>query len=81
MKLKACLWLSVTALPYGAAAQGAFELDEAFVFSNILPVEVNRTGASVEVITEDDLNGADQRVQETITRLPGISVVANGGRC
>ena len=79
MRNRVCLLLAVAAWPQSVAAQGAFELDEAFVFSSFLPVEVNRTGASVEVITENDLNGADQRVQETITRLPGISVVANGG--
>ncbi|MGI9395742.1 MAG: TonB-dependent receptor plug domain-containing protein [Boseongicola sp.] len=79
MSLRTCLWLTAAALPHSVAAQGAFELDEAFVFSGLLPVEVNRTGASVEVITEEDLSGAGQRVQETITRLPGISVVANGG--
>ncbi len=79
MRLRTGLWAAMTALPTTGMAQGAFELDEAFVFSSFLPVEVNRTGASVEVITQDDLTRADQRVQETITRLPGISVVANGG--
>ncbi|MGI9391851.1 MAG: TonB-dependent receptor plug domain-containing protein [Boseongicola sp.] len=79
MSLRTCLWLTAAVLPHSVAAQGAFELDEAFVFSGLLPVEVNRTGASVEVITDDDLSGANQGVQETITRLPGISVVANGG--
>ena len=71
MRLRTGLWAAMTALPTTGMAQGAFELDEAFVFSSFLPVEVNRTGASVEVITQDDLTRADQRVQETITRLPG----------
>ncbi len=66
-------------LPFGASAQGAFELEEAVVFSGLLPVEVNRTGASVEVIDDTDLEGASQSVQEALTRLPGVSVVANGG--
>ena len=79
MGLRVGLVLTAAVLPHGTFAQGAFELDEAFVFSGLLPVDVNRTGASVEVVTEDDLSGAAQSVQEVITRLPGISVVANGG--
>lgn len=66
-------------LPQGVAAQGVIELEEAFVFSNLLPVEVNRTGASVEVVGAEDLEGSEQGVQNLLERLPGISVSSNGG--
>ncbi len=80
MGVKSILLLTVAVIvPQAALSQDVFELDEAFVFSGLLPVEVNRTGASVEVVDGADLEGAGQSVQEALTRLPGVSVVANGG--
>lgn len=66
-------------LPQAAPAQATIELGEAVVTSTLIPVEVNRTGASVEVIEGEDIAGGSQSVQETLTRMPGVSVVANGG--
>ena len=80
MGVKSFLLLTAAAIvPQAALSQDVIELDEAFVFSGLLPVEVNRTGATVEVLEEDDLEGQGQSVQEALTRLPGVSVVANGG--
>ncbi len=80
MKTKSKLFLTAAfLLPQAAFAQSAIELDEALVTSGLIPVEVNRTGASVEVIGAEDLAGGSQSVQEALTRLPGVSVVANGG--
>lgn len=73
------LLTAALAVPQAVHAQGAIELDEALVTSGLIQVDVNRTGASVEVIEATDLEGGTQSVQETLTRLPGVSVVANGG--
>ena len=66
-------------LPQAALAQATIELGEAVVTSTLIPVEVNRTGASVEVIEGEDIAGGSQSVQETLTRMPGVSVVAKDG--
>lgn len=80
MKWKTCLWATAAlAVPQALFAQAAIELDEALVTSGLIPVDVNRTGATVEVIEAEDLEGASQSLQETLTRLPGVTVVANGG--
>jgi len=80
MGVKSILLLTAAVIiPQSAWSQDVIELDEAFVFSGLLPVEVSRTGATVEVLEGAELDGQGQSVQETLTRLPGVSVVANGG--
>lgn len=80
MGLKTILFLTAAVIvPQAAWSQDVIELDEAFVFSGLLPVEVSRTGATVEVLEGAELDGQGQSVQEALTRLPGVSVVANGG--
>ncbi len=80
MQLKTCLLLSAAAiLPGSAMAQGVIELDEAFVFSGLLPVEVNRTGTTVEIVEGEELAFVGQGVENALNRLPGISLSSNGG--
>ncbi len=78
MRSRTWLWLTVALLPQVAAAQGAFELDEAFVFSGLLPVEVNRTGASVEVLEEGDIENGPIAIDDRLERLPGVTVTTSG---
>jgi vitamin B12 transporter len=61
-------------------AQGAFELGEITAFANLTPTEVNRTGATVEVVTEEDLRAeGTQLLSSFLSRQPGISVTSSGG--
>ena len=78
MSWRTCLWLTAAVLPHTAAAQGAFELDEAFVYSGLLPVEVNRTGASVEILEEDDIEDGPIAIDVHLERLPGVTVTTSG---
>ncbi|WP_123876537.1 TonB-dependent receptor plug domain-containing protein [Fuscovulum blasticum] len=44
------------------------------------PVELGRTGATVDVVTADDLKkSGDQSVATLLARLPGVSMSRNGG--
>ncbi len=65
----------------GANAQEAFDLGEIAVFANRAgqETELKRTGATIEVVTEEDLRQAPETtVADYLSRLPGLSVSANG---
>ena len=80
MGAKSFLLLTAAVIvPQAALSQDLFELDEAFVFSGLLPVEVNRTGSTVEIVDGEDLAAAEVGVENTLDRLPGVSVTSNGG--
>ena len=67
-------------LPLPGAAQDTFDLGEITVFANKTTRETLRSGAVVEIVTEEDLqqNGTTQ-VVDTLRTLPGVSVSGNGG--
>ncbi|MGE4327031.1 MAG: TonB-dependent receptor, partial [Pseudodonghicola sp.] len=65
-----------------ALAQEAFELDEITVTANKsgAATPLNRTGATVEVITQEDLkNAGETTIAEYLAREPGITLSSNGG--
>ena len=65
-----------------ALAEESFDLGNITVFANKSGLEtgLDRTGATVEIITQEDLEQAGETtVAEYLTRLPGLSVSANGG--
>ena len=65
-----------------ARAQEIFDLDEITVSSTKAGAQtpLDRTGATVQVITQEDLQQADETtLAEFLARQPGISVSANGG--
>jgi vitamin B12 transporter len=65
--------------PGVALAQDAFLLDEIVISPNATPTERERAGASVLVVTEDDLRAAGTvQLTEYLARLPGVSLVQNG---
>lgn len=69
----------VAALPHAAQAQAELELDEITVFANQTPTEIDRSGATVDVITEDELEAAgDIRLSDFLNRRAGVSVFSNG---
>ena len=74
------LSISVIAL---IAAQPLFAqeivLDEITVTAETDQVELSRTGATVTVVTDEDLSAtADTRVIDFLARLPGIGVITQG---
>ena len=70
--------LALCALP--ATAQDVFDLGEVTVFSSQTPTEVSRTGVSVDILNQEDLqNAANTSVADELSRLPGVSVSTNGG--
>lgn len=63
------------------SAQELIELDDVTLFSNISDeeTELDRTGATVEVVTEQDLRRAPETsVADVLTKLPGVAVGTNG---
>ena len=76
------LLASAAALALGAcaaSAQDAFLLDEIVISPNATPTERERAGASVLVVTEDDLRAAGNvQLTDYLARLPGVSLVQNG---
>lgn len=66
-------------LPFAATAQNAFLLDEIVISPNATPVERERSGASVIVVTEEELRASGTvQLTEYLARLPGISIIQNG---
>lgn len=72
------------ALPLAAAGavqaqDQAFVLDEISVFANLAPTGLDRTGSSVTVITEEDLQSSGEvLVSDYLNRLAGITVARTG---
>ncbi|MFC3614174.1 TonB-dependent receptor plug domain-containing protein [Lutimaribacter marinistellae] len=65
-----------------AVAQEAFDLGQIKIFSTVgqNEIDLDRTGATVEVLTEDEIRAAPEtRVADYLAKLPGVSVSANGG--
>lgn len=79
MKTRSGLLLTVAlVLPQTALAQGVIELDEALVTSGLIPVAVNETGATVEIVDADDIAAGAATLDDTLERLPGVSVTRTG---
>lgn len=65
-----------------ALAQDVFDLGEITIFTNRAgeETELDRTGATVEVVTEEELRRAPSaKVGDLLTTLPGVTVSSNGG--
>lgn len=79
MKTRSGLLLTAAlVLPQTTFAQGVIELDEALVTSGLIPVAVNETGASVEIVDADDLAEGAATLDDTLERLPGVTVTRTG---
>ncbi len=68
------------AAPAMAQDFGVIELDEITISANLVPTEIQRSGASVSVIERDEIeaSGATQ-VGDLLARLPGVSMTSDGG--
>jgi vitamin B12 transporter len=73
---------AIAATPAVAQAQdtGVYYLDEITVYANTSEIELSRSGSTVEVATQEDIqNSGALTVYDFLNTLPGISVTANGG--
>lgn len=63
-----------------ARADDVFDLGEVTVFANQTPTATNRSGSTVEIVTQQDLESTPEtRVADYLSTLPGITSSANGG--
>lgn len=79
MKTKSQFLLSAAlVLPQTVFAQGVIELDEALVTSALIPVAVNETGASVQILHGEDVAGGPATLDDTLERVPGVAATRTG---
>ncbi|MBK1635982.1 TonB-dependent receptor plug domain-containing protein [Rhodovulum adriaticum] len=65
--------------PLSAIAQDSLLLDEITATARLTPVEISRTGATVEIVTEEDREATGEvRLTDHLERVPGIIVNSNG---
>lgn len=62
-----------------AVAQQTFDLGTIALSSSLSPVELGRTGTTVEVLEGVDSGGNDTSVIKRLDRLPGVNSTSNGG--
>ena len=62
-----------------AFAQQSFDLGTIALSSSLTPVELGRTGATVEVLEGLQAGGNDSSVLKRLDRLPGVNSTSNGG--
>jgi len=75
----ACLALLTGLAAMPALAQDTILLDEIVVTGAQEPQETRRTGVSVSVLTEADLDKtAETRLTSVLSRLPGVGILARG---
>lgn len=68
------------AAPAGAQIMAAIDLDEITVSANLVPTEIQRSGASVSVIERDEIEASGvTQVSDLLARMPGVSMVRSGG--
>ena len=68
------------AMAFPASAQQIINLEEITFSANLATTEIARSGASVSVVTRDDLDAAGAvQLVDVLSRLPGITVTQNGG--
>lgn len=77
--MKLLLPLALAATPLAAGAQ-SFDLGEIVVSANLEPTAVNKVGATVDVVTQQDLQDAAQgSVANALAFQPGITITPKGG--
>ncbi|MDF1620612.1 TonB-dependent receptor plug domain-containing protein [Pseudothioclava nitratireducens] len=71
---------STSLIASAASAQEIFTLDEITVSANREETALSRSGATVEVVTEDDLEAhSSQKFSDYAQSLPGVTMTSNGG--
>lgn len=60
------------------AAQETYDLGTIALSSSLSPVELGRTGTTVEVLEGDEVGENDSRVLDRLIRLPGVNSTSSG---
>lgn len=68
----------IAAAPLPGLAQ-VIQLEEIVVTAGLEETEASRTGASVSLLTEEDLQANEISLADSLARLPGLSFSRNGG--
>ncbi len=72
--------LAIGSVPGTVLAEDIFDLGEIVISASQTPTEAKRTGTTVEVVEEEDLQAAPSaRISEVLDTEPGISISGNGG--
>lgn len=72
--------LAAPLVPAGPARAQTYDLGEIVVSPNLEPTDVNKVGATVDVVSAKDLQGASQSsVAQALAFEPGITITPNGG--
>ncbi|MGB8623720.1 MAG: TonB-dependent receptor plug domain-containing protein, partial [Paracoccaceae bacterium] len=65
--------------PVAAQAQDVILLDKVTASANLEETRTERSGSSVEIVTEDDLKKTEEtRAVDYLARLPGVNVLTQG---
>ncbi len=68
------------AAPQSARAQQVYDLAAITLFSNFVPSAIQRSGASVSVVTRDEIEASGiSQVADVLNRLPGVTMAQSGG--
>lgn len=79
-RIRPVLVALAVAAPVAAAAQQSVTLDPVVVTATRSPLERARTGSSVSVLTAEDIaENPAPTLNETLDRLPGVSIATRGG--
>jgi vitamin B12 transporter len=77
--LKASAALALLSSHTPAYAQEAFDLGEITLFSSSVQTELDKTGTTTEVLSEDNIRrGGTQQVVTQVAQLPGVNFAGNG---
>ncbi|MHA7887584.1 TonB-dependent receptor plug domain-containing protein [Roseicyclus sp.] len=79
LNLTAALPLALLFPAVAAAQTTLFSLDEIVFSGNLTELDADRSGLSIEVITEEDLEAAGEvQISDYLARLPGLNVTRDG---
>lgn len=69
----------IAATAHTAHAQTVYDLGEIVISGGLEPAEAGRTGATVEIIGQEDLAATEElRIQDVLARVPGVSIRSQG---
>ncbi len=72
--------LALSTTPLLAQDAEYYQLPTLTLYANSVPSELGRTGTSVSVLTESDLeDSAETTLADRLDTLPGVNVISNGG--
>ena len=77
--LKLSTFLLLTTAPIIASSEDLIILDEIIVTAGYTDTRINETGASVSILSEQELQNATLGISKAFESVPGVSIDTNGG--